>query len=84
MLAVHGASISLEHFYDEIGRNRATPAVTVEALKHAVREHGPKTLAEPTNQERFRRCDVMPLADRRQRRGHIPIQERQLARQGMP
>jgi hypothetical protein len=40
-------SISLERVYDEIGRNRATPAVTVEALKLAVREHGPKTLAEP-------------------------------------
>ena len=52
----HG--ISLERVYDEIGRNRATPAVTVEALKLAVREHGPKTLAEPTNQERLRRCDA--------------------------
>jgi hypothetical protein len=51
-------SISLERVYDEIGRNRATPAVTVEALKLAVREHGPKTLAEPTNQERLRRCDA--------------------------
>jgi hypothetical protein len=51
-------SISLERVYDEIGRNSATPAVTVEALKLAVREHGPKTLAEPTNQERLRRCDA--------------------------
>ncbi len=51
-------SISLERVYDEIGRDRATPAVTVEALKLAVRVHGPKTLAEPTNQERLRRCDV--------------------------
>jgi hypothetical protein len=51
-------SISLERVYDEIGRNRPTPAVTVEALKLAVREHGPKTLAEPTNQERLRRCDA--------------------------
>ena len=51
-------SISLERVYDEIGPNRATPAVTVEALKLAVREHGPKTLAEPTNQERLRRCDA--------------------------
>ena len=52
----HG--ISLERVYDEIGCNRATPAVTVEALKLAVREHGPKTLAEPTNQERLSRCDA--------------------------
>jgi len=51
-------SISLEGIYDEICRNRATPAVTVEALKLAVREHGPKTLAEPANQERLRRCDA--------------------------
>ena len=51
-------SISLERVYDEIGRNRATPAVTVEALKLAVREHGPKTLAEPSNQERLSRCDA--------------------------
>jgi hypothetical protein len=36
-------SISLERAYDEIGRNRSTPAFTVEALKLAVREHGPKT-----------------------------------------
>jgi hypothetical protein len=53
-----GHSISLERVCDEIGRNRATPAVTVEALKLAVREHGTKTLAEPTNQERLRRCDA--------------------------
>jgi hypothetical protein len=51
-------SISLERVYDEIGRDRATPAVTVEALKLAVRVHGPKTLVEPTNQERLRRCDA--------------------------
>jgi hypothetical protein len=51
-------SISLERVYDEIGRDRATPAVTVEALKLAVRVHGPKTLAEPTNKERLRRCDA--------------------------
>ena len=53
-----GHSISLERVYDSIGHNRATPAVTVEALKLAVREYGPKTLAEPTNQERLRRCDA--------------------------
>ena len=53
-----GRSISLERVYDEIGRDRGTPAVAVEALKLAVREHGPKTLAEPTNQERLRRCDA--------------------------
>jgi hypothetical protein len=51
-------SISLERVYDEIGRYEATPAVTVEALKLDVREHGPKTLAEPANQERLRRCDA--------------------------
>ena len=54
--------ISLERVYDEIGRDRAKPAVTVEALKLAVRVHGPKTLAEPTNQERLRRCDAYARA----------------------
>ena len=57
-------NLSLERVYDEIGRNRATTAITVEALKLAVREHGPETLAEPTNQARLRSALQVAVPDR--------------------
>jgi len=49
--------VSLERAYTELS-NRPTPEATVEAVKHAVRDHGLRALSEIQAQERLQRCDA--------------------------
>jgi hypothetical protein len=39
-------------------RNRPTPKATIEAVMHAVREHGLSALKEPATVQRLERCDA--------------------------
>jgi len=54
--------ISLDRAWHELNNKRPTPAVTVEAIKQAVRERGLAALKEPAVRGRVQRCDDASLA----------------------
>ena len=54
--------VSLERAWHELRDNRATPVVTIEAIKQAVRDRGLAALNEPAVRARVQRCDGAPLA----------------------
>ena len=51
-------TVSLARASAELNRNRATPEVTIEAVKQAVRARGVRALNEIQTQERLQRCDA--------------------------
>jgi hypothetical protein len=55
--------VSLDRAWHEINdpRSRPTPAVTVEAILHCVRERGVKALKAPANIARLARCDAAAM-----------------------
>ena len=55
--------VSLEAAWSSIQSGRATPEVTVEAIKQAVREGGAGALAEPSIRLKLQSCDHSALAE---------------------
>jgi hypothetical protein len=51
-------SVSLERAYYDINHSNPTPAVTLDAIKLAVRERDLGALNEPAIQQRLRHCDA--------------------------
>jgi hypothetical protein len=56
-------SVSIDRAMREIGADRPTPQMTVEAVLFASRARGLAALTEPDTQERLARCDAAAIAE---------------------
>ena len=66
-------SVSLDAAWAELNdaRNRPTPKTTIEAVMHAVRDHGLAALKEPVTAGRLERCDEAAKAEIERRIGNL-------------